>query len=95
MTIKQVIITATALTCLAGSAAWADQSSDKMKNDLKMNEGASSGASNGEQGKTSDRTPGNPSPDRTIGANNSGAAGVDAAKSDGHTSDRTPNKNEQ
>ncbi|MFA5900971.1 MAG: hypothetical protein WC829_17875 [Hyphomicrobium sp.] len=43
-----------------------------------------------EQGKTSDRTPGDPSPDRTEGANRSGAAGADAGQTVQGTSDRTP-----
>lgn len=54
--------------------------------------GASTGASGSSDGKTSDRTPGNPAPDRTPGATNSGAAGTDAGQTPGGTSDRTPSK---
>ena len=42
------------------------------------------------EGKTSDRTPGNPSPDRTPNATSKGAVGTDAAKTPEGTSDRTP-----
>jgi hypothetical protein len=42
--------------------------------------------------KTSDRTPGNPAPDRTPGATGTGAAGTDAGQTPAGTSDRTPNK---
>ena len=42
------------------------------------------------QGKTSDRTPGDPSPDRTPNATSKGAVGTDAAKTSEGTSDRTP-----
>lgn len=42
------------------------------------------------QGKTSDRTPGDPSPDRTPNATSKGAVGTDAAKTPEGTSDRTP-----
>jgi hypothetical protein len=54
--------------------------------------GASEGMSGTDGGKTSDRSPGNPSPDRTPGASSSGAAGTDAAKTPEGTSDRTPTK---
>jgi hypothetical protein len=40
--------------------------------------------------KTSDRTPGNPSPDRTQGADRNGAAGTDGGQTTNGTSDRTP-----
>jgi len=40
--------------------------------------------------KTSDRTPGNLTPDRTQGANRSGAVGADAGQTSQGTSDRTP-----
>lgn len=40
--------------------------------------------------KTSDRTPGNPSPDRSEGSGRSGAAGTDASQTKDGTSDRTP-----
>ena len=40
--------------------------------------------------KTSDRTPGDPAPHRTPGANVWGAAGVDGAHTIFGTSDRTP-----
>jgi hypothetical protein len=40
--------------------------------------------------KTSDRTPGDPSPDRTPGASLTGAAGTEAGQTPDGTSDRTP-----
>lgn len=40
--------------------------------------------------KTSDRTPGDPSPHRTPGASITGAAGTEAARTPDGTSDRTP-----
>ena len=40
--------------------------------------------------KTSDRTPDNPSPDRTPGASQTGAAGTEVARTSDGTSDRTP-----
>jgi hypothetical protein len=40
--------------------------------------------------KTSDRTPGNPSPHRTAGASITGAVGTEAARTPDGTSDRTP-----
>jgi hypothetical protein len=54
---------------------------------------SSSGASEGTSGseKTSDRTPGDPSPSRTPGATGTGAAGTDAGQTPSGTSDRTPN----
>jgi hypothetical protein len=93
MSLKRTVIAAAALACVAASPpAWAEQSSDKMKKDLDMNSGAAAGASNGgEQGKTSDRTPGNPSPDRVQGSSKAGAPGTDAGKTQEGTSDRTPN----
>jgi hypothetical protein len=54
--------------------------------------GASTGASGSSEGKTSDRTPGDPAPNRTPGATDSGAAGTDAGQTPAGTSDRTPNK---
>jgi hypothetical protein len=54
---------------------------------------SSSGASTGVSGssaKSSDRTPGNPAPDRTPGATGTGAAGTDAGQTPSGTSDRTP-----
>lgn len=53
---------------------------------------SSTGTSAGEAGKTSDRTPGNPSPDRTPDATGAGAAGVEGGKTPEGTSDRTPSK---
>lgn len=49
----------------------------------------------GSNAKTSDRTPGNPSPDRTPNATSTGAVGTDAAKTTEGTSDRTPAKKDQ
>ncbi|WBT37666.1 hypothetical protein [Hyphomicrobium sp. DMF-1] len=40
--------------------------------------------------KTSDRTPGDPSPSRTPGATGTGAAGTEAGQTASGTSDRTP-----
>jgi hypothetical protein len=40
--------------------------------------------------KTSDRTPGDPSPDRTEGADRNGAVGANGGQTTGGTSDRTP-----
>jgi hypothetical protein len=54
--------------------------------------GNSSGTSGSEAGKTSDRTPGNPSPARTPNSTNMGAGGTDAANPPAGNSDRTPNK---
>jgi hypothetical protein len=56
---------------------------------------ASSGTGEGTSGsseKTSDRTPGDPSPSRTPGATGTGAAGTEAAQTPSGTSDRTPAK---
>jgi hypothetical protein len=47
-------------------------------------------AQSAKPGKTSDRTPGDPAPHRTPGANVWGAAGVDSAHTVLGTSDRTP-----
>ncbi len=49
----------------------------------------------GSNAKTSDRTPGNPSPDRTPNASSTGAVGTDAGKTTEGTSDRTPVKKDQ
>jgi hypothetical protein len=54
--------------------------------------GNSSGTSGSEAGKTSDRTPGNPSPERTPNSTNMGAGGTDATNPPEGNSDRTPNK---
>lgn len=54
---------------------------------------ASAGAGDGTSGsseKTSDRTPGDPSPSRTPGATGTGAAGTEAGQTPSGTSDRTP-----
>ena len=56
---------------------------------LCVHQTASTGA---DDGKTSDRSPGDPAPDRTPGASSTGAAGTDAAKTPSGTSDRTPSK---
>ncbi len=89
-------IAAAALICAAAtSVALADESSTKMQNDLDKNAGAAAGASSGEQGKTSDRTPGKANPERTDGSTKSGAPGTDAGQTQDGTSDRTPgNKNQ-
>ncbi|MCV0371062.1 MULTISPECIES: hypothetical protein [Filomicrobium] len=47
-------------------------------------------AQNSGEDKTSDRTPGNKTPDRSQGASRSGAAGTDAGQTEEGTSDRTP-----
>jgi hypothetical protein len=54
--------------------------------------GASEGMSGADNGKTSDRSPGDAAPDRTPGASTTGATGTDAAKTPEGTSDRTPSK---
>lgn len=82
-----ILASATAFAALAGQAMAGDQPS-KMKSD--MNNSGAAGASSGEQGKTSDRTPGDPSPDRLPGSTKSGAPGVGAAQTPEGTSDRTP-----
>ena len=92
MYINRTLIAAAALACVAASpAAWADQSSDKMKKDLEMNSGAAAGVSTGEKGKTSDRTPDKESPERVEGSSKAGAPGAEAGKTPEGTSDRTPN----
>jgi hypothetical protein len=93
MTIKSETVMAgiAALALLAGPVL-ADESSSKMKSDLNMNSGSSAGASTGEQGKTSDRTPNDKSPARTPGASTTGAAGTDAGQTPSGTSNRTPTK---
>lgn len=96
MYLKHTVIAAAALACVAASAAAAaEQSSDQMKKDLDMNSGSAAGTSTGEQGKTSDRTPGNPSPDRVQGSSKAGAPGTDAGKTQEGTSDRTPNNKDR
>ena len=90
------IIAAAALICAAAtSVAFADESSTKMQNDLDKNAGAAAGTSTGEQGKTSDRTPGNTNPDRVDGSTKSGAPGTAAGQTQEGTSDRTPGNNKQ
>ncbi|CCB66918.1 MULTISPECIES: hypothetical protein [unclassified Hyphomicrobium] len=91
--VSAVLAGAIAFAAVAGPAI-ADQQSSKMKSDLNMNTGASSGASTGEQGKTSDRTPGDASPDRLPGSTRAGAPGAGGAQTPEGTSDRTPNNNE-
>lgn len=46
----------------------------------------------GSHGKTSDRTPGNPAPNRTPNASSTGNTGTDAGQTHEGTSTRTPNK---
>jgi hypothetical protein len=72
-----------AVNVVAGPA-FADSVTDKTK----MNDNGA--VVNQPGGKTSDRTPGNTSPDRGAGAGTSGAAGTDAAKTPEGTSTRTP-----
>lgn len=48
-----------------------------------------------DKGKTSDRTPNDPSPDRTPNATTSGATGTDAGQTTEGTSDRTPDNKDQ
>ncbi|SFV28426.1 hypothetical protein SAMN04488557_1001 [Hyphomicrobium facile] len=95
MYFKHTVIAAAFACMAASSAARADESSDKMNKDLNMNSGSAAGASTGEQGKTSDRTPGNPSPDRIQGSSKAGAPGTDAGKTPEGTSDRTPSNKSQ
>ena len=66
-------------------------------NDMKWDDATkacvqSSASTGANDGKTSDRSPGDPAPDRTPGASSTGAAGTDAAKTPSGTSDRTPSK---
>jgi hypothetical protein len=89
--VSAVLAGAIGIAAMAGPAA-ADQQSNKMKSDLNMNTGTSAGSSTGEQGKTSDRTPGNASPDRMPGSTTAGAPGAAGAQTPEGTSDRTPNK---
>lgn len=91
--IPAVLAGAIAFAALAGPAV-ADQQSGNMKSDLKMNNGSASGASTGEQGKTSDRTPGDKSPDRVEGSTRAGAPGAAGAQTPEGTSDRTPSNTE-
>ncbi|MBS0252760.1 MAG: hypothetical protein JSR78_17025 [Proteobacteria bacterium] len=91
--VPAVLAGAIAFTALAGPA-FAEQPSSDMKSDLKMNNGSASGVSTGEQGKTSDRTPGDASPDRLPGSTTAGAPGASGAQTPEGTSDRTPSNNE-
>jgi hypothetical protein len=77
-----------AASVLAGPAL-ADSVTDKTK----MNDNGN--AVNQPGGKTSDRTPGNESPDRGAGAGTSGAAGTGAGKTPEGTSTRTPDNQKQ
>jgi hypothetical protein len=89
LSIPRVIAGLLALTVVAGPALAADSTTDK----LKMNDNGA--VVNQPGGKTSDRTPGNASPDRGAGAGTSGAAGTDAAKTPEGTSTRTPDVSKQ
>jgi hypothetical protein len=86
--IPSVLAGLLAVTVVAGPAL-ADSITDKTK----MNDNGAVVSQPG--GKTSDRTPGNPSPDRGAGAGTSGAAGTDAAKTPQGTSTRTPDPGKQ
>ncbi len=77
-----------ALTLSGLSAAFAELSTSP---DTTTGTSTESGASTPD-GKTSDRTPGDPSPARTPNATEKGAVGTDAAQTPEGTSDRTPNK---
>ncbi len=87
----RILVPAFAAMCtvaVAGSAL-ADSTSDKTK----MNDNGA--VTNQPGGKTSDRSPGSPSPDRGAGAGTSGAAGTDAAKTPQGTSTRTPDPSKE
>ena len=88
LSIPSVVAALLAVTVVAGPAL-ADSATDKTK----MNENGA--VVNQPGGKTSDRTPGNASPNRGAGAGTSGAAGTDAAKTPEGTSTRTPNASKQ
>lgn len=95
MKFSATIAAATLICAAATSVGYAAELSTKMQNDLDKNAGAAAGTSTGEQGKTSDRTPGKTSPERTDGSTKSGAPGTDAGQTQNGTSDRTPgNKNQ-
>lgn len=94
MTLKTpAILAAAAVLAAMTGQVMAEQSSSKMKSDLNMNKGAT-GASTGEQGKTSDRTPGDSSPQREPGSTKAGAPGASGAYTPEGTSDRTPKNGE-
>jgi hypothetical protein len=89
LSISSVVAGVLVAAVVALPALAADSSADKTK----MNDNGA--VVNQSGGKTSDRTPGNASPDRGAGAGTSGAAGTDAAKTPEGTSTRTPNANKQ
>jgi hypothetical protein len=66
-----------------------DSSTSTTSSDTKVNTEPSS------QGKTSDRTPGDPAPARTPNASSTGNTGTDAGQTKEGTSDRTPKKEEK
>jgi len=80
------IASAMLLAMGASTAFAADNSTPTTSTDTKVN------TEPGSQGKTSDRTPGNPDPKRTPNASSTGATGTDAGQTHEGTSDRTPKK---
>jgi hypothetical protein len=75
---------------LGASLAFADDSSNSTNSsDTKVN------TEPGSKGKTSDRTPGNPAPERTPNASSAGNTGTDAGQTNEGTSDRTPKKGDK
>jgi len=88
---KILIAAGGALTvALSGSLAFgADNSTSTNPPDAKVN------TEPGSQGKTSDRTPGDPAPARTPNASSTGATGTDTGQTNEGTSDRTPQKKDE
>lgn len=84
--IAVLVGSALALAMGASLTFAADNPSSATSSDAKVN------TEPGSQGKTSDRTPGDPAPKRTPNASSSGNTGTDAGQTNEGTSDRTPKK---
>lgn len=86
-----IFAVASALSLVAGASLTlaADNSSPPTQSDTNTN------GEPGSKDKTSDRTPGNPAPDRTPNASSSGNTGTDASQTKEGTSDRTPSKDDK
>jgi hypothetical protein len=92
LNLHKILLTAGSASALliGGSLAFAqDSPSSTTSSDQKVN------TEPGSAGKTSDRTPNDPSPQRTPNASSSGNTGTDAAQTHEGTSDRTPNKDHE
>lgn len=87
---QKTLLAAGSVVALALSGAFAYAADDTSS--AKMDPSATTDKDPNSDGKTSDRTPGNPSPDRTPNASSAGASGTDAGKTTEGTSDRTPEK---